>query len=69
MIFLNYAGLPNVPLMRLVSGVAPPGRVGESLSSIGVAAQLASLIGNAAVVVINGYLLRSDMANPLWRRA
>lgn len=65
-ICLNYAGLPNVPLMRLVSGLAPPGRVGESLSAIGIAAQLASLIGNAAVVVLNHHLLKSDMANPLW---
>lgn len=65
-ICLNYAGLPNVPLMRLVSGLAPPGRVGESLSAIGIAAQLASLIGNAAVVVINHHLMGTAMANPLW---
>eukprot|EP00913_Durusdinium_trenchii_P025669 g24092.t1 len=65
-IFLNYASLPNVPLMRLVAGLAPPGRVGESLTAIGIAAQLASLIGNAAVVFINHKLMQTDMANPLW---
>lgn len=65
-ICLNYAGLPNVPLMRLASGVAPPGRVGEALSSIGIAAQLASLIGNIAVAILNRWLMSTDLYDPLW---
>jgi len=65
-ICLNYAGLPNVPLMRLVSGSAPPGRVGEALSSVGIAAQLASLIGNVFVAALNGQLMHSGLYDPLW---
>ncbi|CAE7758969.1 unnamed protein product, partial [Symbiodinium pilosum] len=65
-ICLNYAGLPNVPLMRLVSGVAPPGRVGEALSAMGIAAQLASLIGNIAVAILNRWLMSTDLYDPLW---
>eukprot|EP00439_Symbiodinium_sp_Y106_P020884 s2616_g2.t1 len=52
--------------MRLASGVAPPGRVGEALSSIGIAAQLASLIGNIAVAVLNRWLMSTDLYDPLW---
>eukprot|EP00440_Ansanella_granifera_P032495 gb/GFBE01035258.1/.p1 GENE.gb/GFBE01035258.1/~~gb/GFBE01035258.1/.p1 ORF type:complete len:554 (+),score=97.14 gb/GFBE01035258.1/:1-1662(+) len=65
-ICLNYAGLPNVPLMRLVSGSAPPGRVGEALSAIGIASQLASLIGNVAVAFLNSQLIKSGLFDPLW---
>jgi len=65
-ICLNYAGLPNVPLMRLVSGSAPPGRIGEALSSVGIAAQLASLIGNVFVAALNGKLMHSGIFDPLW---
>lgn len=62
----SYASLWNVPLMRLVSGVAPPGRMGEALSSAGVSMQIAGLLGNGFVAVANPKLLSTNMENALW---
>lgn len=63
---LNYASLPNVPVNTLVSGSAPPNRVGEALSIPGIAGQLASLIGNAFVAFFNQTLMDSTLFDPLW---
>jgi len=63
---LNYASLPNVPVNALVSGSAPPNRVGEALSIPGIAGQLASLIGNAFVAFFNQSLMSSSLFDPLW---
>jgi len=48
----SYTGLANVPLMRMVSGCAPPGRMGEALSAAGVSMQVAGFIGNVAITLI-----------------
>lgn len=65
-ICLTYAGMPNVPLQRIVAGVAPPGRTGEALAANGVFQMLAGLLGNMAVATLNPMLLSSSMPNPLW---
>eukprot|EP00931_Biecheleriopsis_adriatica_P087067 TRINITY_DN61591_c0_g1_i1.p1 TRINITY_DN61591_c0_g1~~TRINITY_DN61591_c0_g1_i1.p1 ORF type:complete len:547 (-),score=107.39 TRINITY_DN61591_c0_g1_i1:61-1701(-) len=65
-ICLTYANLPNVPLQRIVAGVAPPGRTGEAIGTVGVFSMMASLVGNLAVASINPYLLSSSLSNPLW---
>lgn len=63
---LSYSGLPRVPLSRIVAGVAPPGRMGEALSAMGVVAQAAGLLANCIVVLLNRSLIASPLANPLW---
>lgn len=66
-ICLTYANMPNVPLQRMVAGgVAPPGRNGEALATVGVFTTLAGLIGNMFVATLNPPLLRSGLPNPLW---
>jgi len=62
----QYASLPNVPLMRLVAGVAPPGRMGEALSAAGVCQQIAGLLGNAIIAWLNKLLQESSIADPYW---
>lgn len=63
---LNCAGMIHVPLMRLASGLAPPGRVGESLSAVGVATEVASLLANGLVVSCNSVLINAGLFDPLW---
>ena len=65
-ICLTYANMPNVPLQRIVAGVAPPGRTGEALATVGVFTMLAGLLGNMAVATLNPMLLKSSLHNPLW---
>lgn len=65
-ICLTYASMTAVPLLRMVAGVAPPGRMGEALAAVGVFAQSAGLIGNFLVAVMNPLLLRTSLTNPLW---
>uniref|UniRef100_A0A7S1WIU5 Major facilitator superfamily (MFS) profile domain-containing protein n=1 Tax=Alexandrium catenella TaxID=2925 RepID=A0A7S1WIU5_ALECA len=61
----SYAGLPNVPLMRMVSGAAPPGRVGEALSVAGVSMEIGGLLSNAMIVVVNPWLLKTPIPDVL----
>eukprot|EP00933_Yihiella_yeosuensis_P055460 TRINITY_DN54259_c0_g1_i1.p1 TRINITY_DN54259_c0_g1~~TRINITY_DN54259_c0_g1_i1.p1 ORF type:complete len:309 (+),score=48.23 TRINITY_DN54259_c0_g1_i1:45-929(+) len=63
---LTYAALPNVPLARMFGAAAPPGRSGEALGAMGVASQLASLIGNVFVAMCNRSLMKSKLEDPLW---
>ena len=49
-----------------MAGVAPPGRTGEALATVGVFNMMAGLLGNMAVATLNPYLLSSGMPNPLW---
>lgn len=65
-ICLTYASLPNVPLFRMVGGLAPPGRMGEALAAVGVCAQCASLLGNVFVALVNPWLESTSIRNPLW---
>lgn len=62
----NYASLPRVPMMRIVAGVAPPGRMGEAISAVGISSQFSGLLGNGIVALLNPILLKCGMQNPLW---
>mmetsp|Transcript_57916 Transcript_57916/g.188317 ORF Transcript_57916/g.188317 Transcript_57916/m.188317 type:complete len:188 (-) Transcript_57916:66-629(-) len=65
-ITLNYTGLTQVPLNRMVAGVAPPGRVGEALSAAGVSMQVAGFVANLFVVTVTPWVMQLPMKNPLF---
>lgn len=64
----NYAGLPNVPLFRLISGVAPPGRTGEAMSAAGMAQQAGGLLVSVIILCVNPMLLTAaeETGKRLW---
>jgi len=62
----SYTGLAMVPLMRLVAAVAPPGRVGEAMSAVGVSMQAAGLVGNAFVIMMHPLMKHIHMEKQLW---
>lgn len=62
----DYSFLPRVPIMRMVAGVAPPGRMGEAISAAGIVSQLAGLVGNGLVAVLGHVFAAMHMADPLW---
>eukprot|EP00415_Alexandrium_ostenfeldii_P005143 UN5143 len=64
--FLSLTDLYEVPLSRLVTGVARPGKVGEWLSTLGLAMEVAKLLGNAFTVGINTVFMINLHGLRLW---
>jgi len=65
-IALNYTGLPQVPLFRMIAGVAPPGRMGEALSAAGITMQAAGLVSNLMIALTSSRVQNIPMKSPLW---
>eukprot|EP00443_Scrippsiella_acuminata_P131193 CAMPEP_0115596836 /NCGR_PEP_ID=MMETSP0272-20121206/13040_1 /TAXON_ID=71861 /ORGANISM="Scrippsiella trochoidea, Strain CCMP3099" /LENGTH=597 /DNA_ID=CAMNT_0003032185 /DNA_START=69 /DNA_END=1863 /DNA_ORIENTATION=+ len=62
----NYAALAgNIPLKHLVAQVAPEGRVGEAMGTLGMLGQAVGFVANAATAAVTPMLL-SCMPKPLW---
>lgn len=54
------------PLQSLISEVAPPGKVGEAMGSVGASKQAVGLASNIAVSGLVPALLRTGFEKPLW---
>lgn len=62
----NYAALPgNIPLKHLVAQVAPEGRVGQAMGTLGMLGQAVSFVANATTAAVTPVLLHY-MQKPLW---